>query len=77
VVLADPEDVEADLLGERDLLEQVAHAPGRVLVVQLREGVDADLHQAKVARRDGQGKQGAVGPLTPQWSLAGTPPTAS
>ena len=44
MVLADPEDVEADLLGELDLLEQLAHADGAALVVQLREGVDAQLH---------------------------------
>jgi hypothetical protein len=49
VMLADPEDVEANLLRESDFLEQVAHTPGSVLLVQLREGVDADLHQAKLA----------------------------
>jgi hypothetical protein len=44
MMLADPEDVEADLFGELDFLEQVAHAPGSVLVVQFRKGVDPDLH---------------------------------
>jgi hypothetical protein len=73
MVLADPEHVEADLLGELDLLEQVAHPARRVLLVQLRKGVDADLHDAKLAARATE--IGAVGPLTPQWSLAGTPPT--
>ena len=52
VVLADAEDVEADLVGELDLLDQVAQplagadraarSPGRA---ELGEGVDAELHQ--------------------------------
>ncbi len=75
-MLPDPEDVEADLLRERDLLEQVAHAARRVLVVQLRKGVDTELHRTTVAV-EGYLKNGSVGPLTPQWSLAGTPPTAN
>ena len=45
VVLADPEDVEADLLGERDLLEELAHARGRAGLAELSECVDADLHR--------------------------------
>jgi hypothetical protein len=49
MMLADPEDVEADLFGELDFLEQVAHAPGSVLVVQFRKGVDPDLHQLTLA----------------------------
>ena len=51
VVLADAEDVEPDLVGELDLLEQVAEPlrgrdrPARPRVGrELREGVDAELH---------------------------------
>jgi hypothetical protein len=51
VVLADPEDVEADLLGEIDLFEQVAHPAYAVLLVQLRERVDAQLHRGKLPAR--------------------------
>src|SRR2546430_1934478 len=49
VVLADPEDVQPDLLGELDLLQEVAHPRGRILVVQLRKRVDADLHRVTLA----------------------------
>src|ERR1700742_4783624 len=50
-MLADPEDVEADLVGELDLLDQVAQPPLGAdqravagLRGQLREGVDAEFH---------------------------------
>ena len=51
MVLADAEDVEPDLVGELDLLEQVAQTLLWADLVrgQLREGVDAELHAAKVA----------------------------
>ena len=50
VVLADAEDVEAELVGQLDLLEQVAHPPlgrrrGAPGHGQLAEGVEAELHQ--------------------------------
>ena len=45
----DPEDIETDLLCERDLFEQIANAPCRVLVVQFGKGVDAEFHRAKLA----------------------------
>ena len=54
VVLADAEDVEADLVGELDLLDEVAQAllgltsAGRRVGGQLAEGVDADLHASTV-----------------------------
>ena len=51
VMLADAEDVEPDLVGQLDLLDQVAqpllgadHVPGPRVGRQLREGVDPDLH---------------------------------
>ena len=46
VVLAHAEDVEPDLVGELDLLEQVRHPllDGEVRVGQLAERVDAELH---------------------------------
>ena len=46
VVLADAEDVEADLVGELDLLDQVAQALLRATLApaRVRERVDADLH---------------------------------
>ena len=47
-MLADAEDVEADLVGERDLLEEVAHALlGTDVATQLGEAVDADLDNAE------------------------------
>jgi hypothetical protein len=64
VVLADADDVEADLVGELDLLQQVAQALARADATRRRmvgrevsEGVDADLHAllpplpARVPRR--------------------------
>ena len=51
VVLADAEDVEPDLVGELDLLDQVAQpllgadvGPTSTSEVELREGVDAEFH---------------------------------
>ena len=51
VMLADAEDVEPDLVGELDLLDQVAEPltradgrPGRRIRGRLAEGVDAELH---------------------------------
>ncbi len=53
VVLADAEDLKADLLGELDLLDQLAQpplgrdgAPGVGVGRELGEGVDTDLHPA-------------------------------
>jgi hypothetical protein len=53
VVLADGEDVEPELIGQLDLLHQVAHpllgtdaAVGRRIGLELGERVDADLHGA-------------------------------
>src|SRR5918999_1043792 len=55
-MLAETEDVEADLLGELDLLEQVPdplgrgeHPRGLRIRIQLRECEHADLHQAATA----------------------------
>ena len=46
VVLAEPEDAEADLVSELCLLDQVAHALfRRNRRVQVRKGVDADFHE--------------------------------
>jgi hypothetical protein len=45
VVLADAEDVEADLVGQRDLLQQVAQPPRRIdLGSDVGEGVEAEFH---------------------------------
>lgn len=50
MVFADPEDIEPDLVGERDLLEEVREPPlrGDHRAVgergRLGEGIDADLH---------------------------------
>ena len=53
MVLTDPEDVEAELVGELDLFHEVLHAqrgadrrPGHRVGVQLGEGVETDLHRA-------------------------------
>ena len=50
-MLSDPEDVEADLVCELDLLEQVAQpllradgSPRCRIAAKLRKGVDPDLH---------------------------------
>ena len=50
-MLADTEDVEADLVGELCFLEEVAHpllgadhVPVQRVFLQFREGVDPDLH---------------------------------
>ena len=59
VVLADAEDVQAHLVGQLDLLHQVAQAPGgrdrrpRAAVRrQLGEGVEAELHRRPLAALD-------------------------
>jgi len=44
MMLADAEHVQADLVGELDLLDQVAQALGRVAAGGFAECVDADLH---------------------------------
>ena len=49
VVLADAEDVEPDLLGELDLLEQFRHAPLRACCPELGERVDAQFHDDAVS----------------------------
>ena len=50
-MFTDAEDVQAELVGELDLLQQVPHPllgtdrlPGLRVGVELREGVEADLH---------------------------------
>jgi hypothetical protein len=60
MVLADAEDVEPDLLGERDLLEQVAHPLYRAdrlaclwIGAQLCERIDAQLHANQSASASG------------------------
>ncbi len=60
MVLADAEDVEPDLLGELDLLQQVAHTlvrPDRLarlgIDTQFRERVDAELHADQSASASG------------------------
>ena len=54
VVLADAEHVEPDLVGELDLLDQVAqpllradHVPVERVLLKLRERVDPDLHRSQ------------------------------
>jgi hypothetical protein len=69
VVLADAEDVEADLLGELGFLQQLPQALLGPAFPCLRKRVDADLDGVNLVA----GRR-TVGPLTPQWSLAGTPP---
>ena len=49
VVLTDAEDVEPDLLGELDLLEQLRHAPLRACCPELGERVDAQFHDDAVS----------------------------
>lgn len=56
MVLADAEGIEPDLIRQRDLLEQVAQAlPGAARAARvrvrpdLRERIDADLHEVVVA----------------------------
>jgi hypothetical protein len=51
VMLADAEDVEPDLVGQLDLLQQVADAVPRRAGGQLAERVDADLHHAATGVR--------------------------
>jgi hypothetical protein len=46
VMLADAEHVEPDLVGQLDLLQQVAHALARRARRQLPERVDPELHRA-------------------------------
>ena len=55
MMLADAEDVEADLVGQFDLLEQFAHAIGIGRSVAFRgghgcgdESIDTDLHHAVI-----------------------------
>ena len=48
-MLADPEHVEPYLLCQYDLLEEVSHPFCSALLVQLGEGVDADLHRLTLA----------------------------
>jgi hypothetical protein len=52
VVLADAEDVEADLVGQHDLLEEVAHPPRRVDPgSHVGEGVQTELHRRFLSGR--------------------------
>jgi len=46
VVLADAEDVEADLIREHYLLDELAHPPSRVAArTNVRKGVEAEFHR--------------------------------
>ncbi len=55
-MLTHPEDVEAHLVGEDHLLDEIAEAlprarpPGRRIGRQLAERVEADLHRGEYAR---------------------------
>src|SRR5207237_276517 len=62
-----------------DIPHRVLVEPNRVPLLQLDDlAVDLDPRRPTddlAAWRGSEPQSGAVGPLTPQWSLAGTPPT--
>ncbi len=79
VVLADSEDIEPDLVGELDLLDQVAQPlrrrrrPPRLGVGRhLREGVDAEFHAPAVGVRSTSGPSVSVDVLAARESYGAT-----
>ena len=71
---------EVDHVAADLLLEQIARPPVPLLQLRVQRSlVERSDHTGMfcVEPAGSLGRVGAVGPLTPQWSLAGTPPTAN